>query len=1013
MTAQEKIQSDQSSPRVMQLVIASLFLSGMTAISYEIIWQRLLVRTTGATLPAVSQIFCVFIGGLWAGSLLSIPLLRKNAASLRMYAYLELGIALFAIVIPLVFGEQLSTNFLYGLQVFVSRLAGPAQNIELLAAVIQNVLYFVVLVVPAALMGITFNCVTKYLDDERAAFRIPRFSLSSCYAANLYGGASGCLLTSFFLIPEVGLTIASMTLALFNLVVFFLLLLASLFSQKSEEPFAQLMSLFSPPKAKVEPQIEAPSSEQLPEQLSEQLKETDSVPEQVQTRASKKAAKLLAKRQAKQAASQNILHKDVSRTFDSASKDSAERNAASAQPSISAKPTKSSRSSDAAKVTQVSPSPADESPPGLVSALAIAFISSALIMVLEVSGTRLMLLLLGSSTYSLSSVLLAAFLAFALSAQLISWRARKQSRLHSLIPPLLLISSLAICGSMSLVQFIPLSLIESQRFLTQSSLCSSPFLCFILPRLFICLVMLIPPLAALGAIFPILLASSQSPSKAEGAAQLSSSTSDSVPTLSAPTAANLVSDPGGLKRTTAVGLLFAASSAGAIAGCLTAAFYLIPNSSFDLNGIGTRSGIETCLSTTTLFLLFMAVSVRVAFRNRDKPLKGFVARSQIFMFCCMAAGYAICLRSPWDLLLLSIGPGYFRIPERSHITQQKLVSTLRHANDGRGEPLFYKEGANTTVTVEQNAANNVRFLKTNGKVEAALPIDWEKPAPTSDAATQLILGGLPFYFLDKKSDVQSLIIGYGSGITTGAVDCRPETGSIKIAELEPAVYKASRFFIASNLDPFRSARKGLQKVSGLVADGRTFLRVHQAKYDLIISQPSEPWVAGSSDLFTREFWQLAASRLNGGGVMCQWLQLYSIDQKTLGSLLATFAQSFPDCYLAHPAGGGEIILIGVKERNQQATARALSVLDINKFLKDDGSVIAPRLSPEGKPIAPPTLMCDFVLDAKSVRRLAGNSQSNSDDRLLPEFRLPFLVTQKSDNVSENLDWIKSTTQTVP
>jgi spermidine synthase len=1000
MLSQEKDRKELQelpSNKVGRIVLIALFLSGMTAIAYEIVWQRLIVRTTGATLPAISQIFSVFIGGLWAGSLLSIPFLKKNTTPLKTYAYLELVIAVFAILIPFVFAEQFSAACLHNLRGIIQSLIGQAQNLEMVSAVVQNILYFLVLFLPAVLIGVTFNCVTKFLEDSQARMQtvqpVASFTLSTGYAINLFGGACGCLLVSFWLIPQLGLSISSMLMALVNLAAFFLLSFASLLSQKSGDPFSQLIAFFSPPisesagkqsdahvlaseQISSEPFVE-PDSKFTTTDVTDQKNvsalhalEEPSLPlsttpiKRNEKRAAKKAAKLLAKQQVRQQESQNL----------SRGSDKQTASLAYPQPNHQTGPV-------SAKATAESQSAASEPPLGLLFAIFIALISSATIMVLEVAGTRLMLLLLGSSTYSLCCVLFAAFLAFALSAQFIAWRFNKFKDLKALIPPLLLISALAVCGGMWLIQWLPLSLILSQRYLLQTF--SNEFLSFVLPRLVTCCVIFVPPLSILGTIFPILLASTR---------RLTNDSDEDF----------LGSE---LKRTTTVGLLFAASSGGAIAGSLTTAYYLIPNASFDLNGVGSRSGIETSLSTVSLFLLFMAASVRVALRDKAKPVKSFVARSQIFMMCCMAAGYAICLRAPWDLLLLSLGPSYFKVPENTHLTQEKLTSALRQGNGGRADPLFYKEGANSTVTVEQNTNNNVRFLKTNGRVEAAIPIDWRKPAPTSDASTQLILAGLPFYFLGKDSNVHSLIIGYGSGITAGAVDCRPESGTLKIAELEPAVYKASRWFIASNLDPFRSARKGAQRVWGLITDGRAFLRVHQATYDLIISQPSEPWVAGASDLFTKEFWQLASSRLNDGGVMCQWVQLYSIDHKTLRELIATFHHCYPCSYLIHPSNAGEVILIGVKEPANKLLPAARSLEEINKFLRGDSLIIAPRLSPSGDKVTPPKLECDLVLDSAALAKMSENAQLNTDDRLLPEYKMPFLEMRNNDNISDNLSWL--------
>ena len=238
------------------------------------------------------------------------------------------------------------------------------------------------------------------------------------------------------------------------------------------------------------------------------------------------------------------------------------------------------------------------------------------------------------------------------------------------------------------------------------------------------------------------------------------------------------------------------------------------------------------------------------------------------------------------------------------------MRALSISNPSGCGPIYYKEGMNQTVSVEENVKGNVRFLKNDGKVEAALPIDWAVPAPTSDAITHLTLGCLPFYFIDKKQNAKVLIIGFGSGITAGVVSCLPEVYSLRIAELEPAVYEASRLFNSSNLDPFQFSGQEKGKLCALTVDGRCDLRIHRSLYDVIISQPSEPWVSGASDLFTREFWQLARRRLTKGGVICQWVQLYSIDRNSLQTILATFLQSFKDAYLLHPTGAGEVLLIG-------------------------------------------------------------------------------------------------------
>jgi len=134
-----------------------------------------------------------------------------------------------------------------------------------------------------------------------------------------------------------------------------------------------------------------------------------------------------------------------------------------------------------------------------------------------------------------------------------------------------------------------------------------------------------------------------------------------------------------------------------------------------------------------------------------------------------------------------------------------------------------------------------------------------------------------------------LVIGLGAGITAGAVSVDPAVEHVVVAEIEPLVPKvASRFFAEQNFGVIESP-----KVEIRIDDGRHYLATTGERFDAITSDPLDPWVKGAAALYTREFWQLCKSRLNEGGVVTVFLQLYETTEDTVKSEVATFFEVFP------------------------------------------------------------------------------------------------------------------------
>jgi spermidine synthase len=204
--------------------------------------------------------------------------------------------------------------------------------------------------------------------------------------------------------------------------------------------------------------------------------------------------------------------------------------------------------------------------------------------------------------------------------------------------------------------------------------------------------------------------------------------------------------------------------------------------------------------------------------------------------------------------------------------------------------LFYRDGLNATVSVHQNGEDLT--LKVGGKPDASTGVDM---------GTQVLSAHLPLLLHGRAERV--LVIGLGSGVTLGRVG-RHGVATIHGAEIEGAVVEAARYFRGQNDRIHEDPRARI-----FVADGRNFLLAAPAPYDVIISEPSNPWMAGVGYLFTQEFYELAKRRLAPGGLMCQWLQLYTIFPTDVKLILRTFHEAFPHVSVWSPIPG-DLLLIG-------------------------------------------------------------------------------------------------------
>jgi spermidine synthase len=221
--------------------------------------------------------------------------------------------------------------------------------------------------------------------------------------------------------------------------------------------------------------------------------------------------------------------------------------------------------------------------------------------------------------------------------------------------------------------------------------------------------------------------------------------------------------------------------------------------------------------------------------------------------------------------------------------------TVQENNSNVHELLMYQEGPTATVSVRRD--QNTVSMAINGRTNASDSI--------YDMPTQVMLGQIPLLIAPKIDT--GLIIGYATGVTVGAMLQSP-IQSVTCVELEPGTVAGSKFFDHVNNRPLDDPRANL-----IIDDARAFLRVTSNRYDLIVSEPSHPWVPGVANLFTQEFFELGRARLNDDGIFVQWVQIYQLSTESLRSVLATYHKVFPHVLLFRVGGlnkGKDLILVG-------------------------------------------------------------------------------------------------------
>jgi spermidine synthase len=320
-----------------------------------------------------------------------------------------------------------------------------------------------------------------------------------------------------------------------------------------------------------------------------------------------------------------------------------------------------------------------------------------------------------------------------------------------------------------------------------------------------------------------------------------------------------------------VGILLTWNTLGAVGGTLIAGFVLMP-------WVGLRNAFGV------LALVLALGTLVIAWPSNWRAGRYLAVGCALF-----AAGLFVLGGDNWRWVISS---GVFRSREKEF---DPMAMTLRKQHV---KILFYEDAADATVSVEQGdempglPSASDRGLRVNGKTDATAH---------SDLNTQLLLAHLPMLVRPGAKD--AFVFGLGSGISAGALLSYP-LERIAVAENCEPVIRASRYFVEWNRGVLADRRTRLWH-----EDARTVLKLSPQLYDVIVAEPSNPWTAGIGSVFSREFYQLAASRLKPGGVMAQWFHVYEMHDGIVELVLRTFDTVFPHVEL-WDSRSGDIIMLG-------------------------------------------------------------------------------------------------------
>jgi len=396
----------------------------------------------------------------------------------------------------------------------------------------------------------------------------------------------------------------------------------------------------------------------------------------------------------------------------------------------------------------------------------------------------------------------------------------------------------------------------------------------------------------------------------------------------------------------AVGEILAYNTMGAILGAAISGYVMI-----------YLFGIERSLQMLTVINIGVGLLVFFSIRNINLLNWGMAALAAAAVLFLALDQNTLKI---WDMKYFAIyrnnQPEAFRTPE---MAREAVENT---------DVLYYGEGVEAIVSSIKVKGGEQSFI-TNGRIEASSHLQGQQHL--------LMLGHLPM--LLNKNPRNVLVVGLGSGITSGAISVHPSVEQITLLEIEPKVMGVAKTFEKYNHHVLEHP-----KLKIIFNDGRNFLMTSKNKFDVITADPIHPWFSGAGYLYTTEYFKLASEHLLPGGVVCQWLPIYEMTADDLRSVVKTFSEHFKYTMLwlthydAELVGSNSPILIDEAELERRIAEPAIYT-DLSRVMMGSAT----------------DFLSYFVMGTEGIKRFSEGGILNTDDNLYLEFSAPFSIATPS------------------
>lgn len=248
---------------------------------------------------------------------------------------------------------------------------------------------------------------------------------------------------------------------------------------------------------------------------------------------------------------------------------------------------------------------------------------------------------------------------------------------------------------------------------------------------------------------------------------------------------------------------------------------------------------------------------------------------------------------------------------------------------GNDQVLFHEDGRTASISVSLSQTGAL-VLRTNGKPDASINTG-QNAEPSFDEYTMILLAAISMSLSPDAETVAN--IGLGSGMTAHTFLTRESIKKVDTIEIEPEVANAGELFRSHVNLTLSDKRSAIH-----IEDAKTFFATYGEKYDIIVSEPSNPWVSGVASLFTDEFYNLVKRYLQRNGIFVQWIHTYELNEELLYSILKALANNFPD-YRMYAPNDGDLIIIASLDRNLGDATGSISVSEqLNQQLEHLGII---------------------------------------------------------------------------